>query len=146
MAQIWLFNGPNMNMLEHREEFYGQRPLVELEDNLRALALKLGHELETWQGHNEAEAISQVHSLVGQVDGVVANFAAWTHTSVALRDAFALLKAPFVEVHITNIMAREPFRHTSLFSDKALATISGCGLKGYEYALETLLKHLDTKE
>jgi len=139
MHKILLINGPNMNLLGLREpSLYGTESLEALEIHITQLGQKLGIQLQVFQSNAEVELIETVQQAYqNQIDFIIVNPAAFTHTSIALRDAFAAMSIPFIEVHISNIYAREPFRHHSYFSDLALAVISGCGIKGYEYALRT---------
>ncbi len=143
MAEVLVLNGPNLNLLGRREpHIYGATTLLELEQSLVAKAPN-GMSLTFFQTNHEGEMIERIQQLLDQpVSGIVINPAAWTHTSVAIRDALAATRIPFVEIHISNVHTREPFRHTSYFSDLALAVIAGCGLQGYEFALTTLHQHL----
>jgi 3-dehydroquinate dehydratase-2 len=143
MSKILVLNGPNLNLLGRREpEVYGATTLQDLENGLIAKA-PAGMSLEFYQSNHEGEIIDRIHQLMDQpVDGIVINPGAWTHTSVAIRDALSAVNVPFVEVHISNVHAREAFRHHSYFSDIALAVIAGCGIQGYRFALETLNRHL----
>lgn len=143
MAEVLVLNGPNLNLLGRREpHIYGATTLLELEQSLVAKAPD-DMSLTFFQTNHEGEMIERIQQLLDQpVSGIVINPAAWTHTSVAIRDALAATRIPFVEIHISNVHTREPFRHTSYFSDLALAVIAGCGLQGYEFALTTLHQHL----
>lgn len=143
MANIAVLNGPNLNLLGQREpSIYGAETLQTLEDSLRASA-PAGVSIRTFQTNHEGAMLEHIHQLFSdRVDGVIINPAAWTHTSVAIRDALAALACPFVEVHISNVHRREAFRHHSYFSDLAIAVIAGCGFNGYHFALTTLLSHL----
>lgn len=137
MALILVVNGPNLNLLGAREpEHYGTETLPDLEKRLQQLAQPLGHQLEFIQHNHEGILIDLIHEAgKHQVDFIIMNPAAYTHTSVALRDALAGVNIPFIEVHLSNIHRREPFRQHSYFSDLALGVISGLGLDGYEMAL-----------
>ncbi len=141
--QILLLNGPNLNMLGKREpEVYGYQTLGNIEDKLRALANDVELSLVCFQSNNESELISKIHESMESVSGIIFNPAAFTHTSIALRDALLTVQIPFIEVHLSNVHQREPFRHHSYFSDIAIGTIVGLGASGYEYALHALNTHL----
>ena len=144
MAHILLLNGPNLNLLGLREPgLYGQVTLEQIHERLTQLAAESGHRLTAFQSNSEAELISRIHQApTGHVAFIVFNPAGFTHTSVALRDALLAVRIPFVEVHLTNVHAREPFRHHSYFSDVALGTITGLGAFGYELALRAAAHHL----
>ena len=143
MSKVLVLNGPNLNLLGQREpEVYGATTLQDLENRLTSGA-PTGMNLEFYQSNHEGEMIDRIHQLMDQpVDGIVINPGAWTHTSVAIRDALSSVTAPLVEVHISNVHAREAFRHHSYVSDIALAVIVGCGIQGYTFALETLNQHI----
>lgn len=137
MKKILLLNGPNLNMLGKREpEIYGSQTLSDIEQNLQQLAQQKDAELDYFQSNSEEMLINRIHQAFQNIDFIIFNPAAFTHTSVALRDAILAVDIPFVEVHISNIHSREAFRHHSYFSDIARAVICGCGVKGYEYALD----------
>lgn len=144
MAKILVLHGPNLNLLGVREpEVYGRTTLGEIDARLMARAAAAGHALESFQSNAEHELVGRVQSAMG--DGtrfLLVNPAAFTHTSVALRDALAATALPFVEVHLSNPHAREPFRRTSYFSDLASAVICGCGADSYQYALDHALTRL----
>ena len=144
MATLLVLNGPNLNLLGTREPgIYGSDTLADIEARLRSQAEAAGHRLAFFQSNAEHALIEQIHRA--RADGVafiVINPAAFTHTSVALRDALLAVKIPFVEVHLSNIHAREPFRRQSYFSDIALGTITGLGAVGYELALRAAAHHL----
>lgn len=137
MATILILHGPNLNLLGAREPgLYGEINLTNLDSGLQALAKELGHHLISLQSNAEHVLIDRIHQC--QEDGtqfIIFNPAAFTHTSIALRDAMLAINKPFLEVHITNVHRREPFRHHSYFSDIAIGTISGLGTQGYELAL-----------
>jgi 3-dehydroquinate dehydratase-2 len=143
MSKVLVLNGPNLNLLGRREpNVYGATTLQDLENELTANA-PTGMRLAFYQSNHEGEMIDRIHQLMDEpVDGIVINPGAWTHTSVAIRDALSAVTAPFIEVHISNVHAREAFRHHSYFSDIALAVIVGCGMQGYTFALETLNQYL----
>jgi 3-dehydroquinate dehydratase II len=144
MATILLLNGPNLNRLGTREpERYGKTSLNDIVQRLDELCRHTSSTLEHLQTNAEHEMIERIHAAAESgVNGIVINPAAWTHTSVALRDALLSTTIPFVEIHITNIHAREAFRQHSYFSDIAVGTIVGVGVFGYELALFALLNHL----
>ncbi|MCX7184564.1 MAG: type II 3-dehydroquinate dehydratase [Nitrosospira sp.] len=139
--KILVLHGPNLNMLGTREpEVYGRVTLGEINRSLDKIAEDAGIILESFQSNSEADLISRIQQTIGdETDFIIINPAAYTHTSVALRDALAAVKLPFIEVHLSNIFARETFRRESYFSDLALGVISGLGPKGYELALEYAL-------
>jgi 3-dehydroquinate dehydratase-2 len=137
MAKILLINGPNLNLLGTREpELYGATTLADIEQRLAALAAELGHEFVALQSNAEAELVDAVQAAAGNTDFVLINPGAFTHTSVALRDALLGVAIPFIEIHISNIHAREEFRRQSYFSDVAAGIIAGLGPQGYELALQ----------
>lgn len=136
MALILLLNGPNLNLLGSREPgVYGRITLPEIESTLATLAQSLGHQLDSFQSNSEADLVNRVQAASGRADFMVINPGALTHTSVALRDATLAVGIPFIEVHISNVQAREDFRRHSYFSDIAVGTITGLGPLGYELAL-----------
>ena len=140
---ILVVNGPNLNLLGTREPgHYGSETLQEIESRLAARAEKAGARLVAYQSNSEAELVERIQQAGrDQVDFIIINPAAYTHTSVALRDALAAVGIPFVEVHLSNVFAREAFRHRSYFTDIAVGLISGLGAKGYELALEFALQY-----
>lgn len=136
MARILLLNGPNLGLLGQREpEVYGTRTLAEIEARLVQQAATLGHELDAFQSDAEHELIARIHAARGQIQFILLNPAAFTHTSIALRDALLAVDIPFIELHLSNVAAREPFRRHSYFSDVAVGTITGFGIASYELAL-----------
>lgn len=141
---ILVIHGPNLNLLGLREpHHYGQDTLESINQRLAAQANAADVGLECVQSNSEAELIGKVQSLaLKSVDFVIINPAAFTHTSVALRDAFSAVKVPFIEVHLSNVYARESFRHHSYFSDIAIGVISGLGAQGYLYALDYAISYL----
>ena len=144
MATILVLNGPNLNLLGTREpDVYGTTTLEQISQKLKAQAISEGHQLESYQSNGEHELIDRVHQA-GQegVDFIIINPAAYTHTSIALRDALLGVSIPFIEVHLSNIHRREPFRHHSYFSDVAEGVIAGLGPKGYELALASAIEQL----
>lgn len=140
MSRLLLLNGPNLNLLGTREPaIYGAATLADIERELTAKAAALGHQLACFQSNHEGALIDRVHAA--KADGtayLIANLGAYTHTSIALRDALLGVAIPFVEVHLSNVHAREPFRHHSHFSDIATGVIVGLGPIGYELALHAV--------
>ncbi|QLB13634.1 3-dehydroquinate dehydratase [Bisgaardia hudsonensis] len=135
--RVLLLNGPNLNMLGKREPaHYGNLSLIDIEKNLVTLASEKGIELVCFQANSEEKLIERIHQSFQQIDFIIINPAAYTHTSVALRDALLAVSIPFVEVHLSNIHKREAFRHHSYFSDIAEGVICGLGEKGYDFALD----------
>ena len=144
MAHLLLLNGPNLNLLGSREPgLYGAVTLEQITTRLSALAAESGHHLSAFQSNAEADLIRQIHEApASHVAFILFNPAAFTHTSVALRDALLGVKIPFIEIHLSNVHAREPFRHHSYFSDIAVGTITGLGAVGYELALRAAAQQL----
>lgn len=143
---ILVLHGPNLNLLGMREPaHYGTTTLADIDTLLVDRARAAGIELETVQSNSEAALIERVHAAWRKTDYIIINPAAFTHTSVALRDALAAVSIPFIEVHLSNVFAREAFRHHSYFSDLAVGVISGLGAQGYELALEHALAQLTIK-
>ncbi len=144
MASILVIHGPNLNLLGTREpQHYGAATLLEIDDQLAALASESGHSLRTVQSNAEHELINAIQTApAAGVDFIIINPAAFTHTSVAMRDAMAAVKIPFIEVHLSNVHAREQFRQHSYFSDLAVGVISGLGPIGYQLALQAALDKL----
>lgn len=144
-ARILVVHGPNLNLLGTREpEHYGRITLADINLTLARLADSVGVELEAFQSNHEGALIERIHAARDQgVRAIIINPAAYTHTSVALRDALAAVAIPFVEVHLSNVHAREPFRHHSYFSDLAIGVICGLGHEGYRLALEYLLNKIN---
>ena len=140
MKKILIIHGPNLNLLGHREPgHYGHESLAELNKRLKKQADAAGIELQTFQSNSEADLIHRIHqTLEHKIDYLIINPAAFTHTSIALRDALSATRIPFIEVHISNIYSREPFRQHSYFSDLALGVICGLGTDGYMFALQAL--------
>lgn len=145
MAQILAINGPNLNLLGTREpEIYGRQTLEDIRARLVRLAERSGHALDFFQSNAEHELIDRIHRAKAQgVAFILFNPAAFTHTSIALRDALLAVAIPFIEIHLSNVFAREPFRSHSYLSDIATGVISGLGSQGYELALQAALKHID---
>jgi 3-dehydroquinate dehydratase-2 len=144
MAKLLVIHGPNLNLLGTREpEHYGTTSLADIDTSLRETAQRAGHSLSSIQSNAEHELVNAIHQA--QADGVawiIINPAAFTHTSVALRDALAAVKVPFIEVHLSNVHARESFRQQSYFSDLARGVISGLGPYGYTLALLSVIDSL----
>ncbi len=136
MAHILLINGPNLNLLGTREpDVYGNTTLAQIEQRLASQASALGHGFAALQSNAEAEQVERIQQAGGNSDFIILNPGAFTHTSVALRDALLAVNLPFIEIHISNVHAREAFRQHSYFSDIAVGTIVGLGTQGYELAL-----------
>jgi len=144
MARILLVNGPNLNLLGTREpEIYGSETLGDIESRAAAVARECGHELTAFQSNAEHGLIERVHQAGREsTDFLILNPGAFTHTSVALRDAIAAVRLPFLEVHLSNVHAREAFRRQSYFSDIAVGSIVGLGAYGYELAVRAVAKLL----
>ncbi|WP_435955538.1 type II 3-dehydroquinate dehydratase [Dryocola sp. BD626] len=140
---ILLLNGPNLNMLGTREpDKYGSQTLEQIVNTLENEAKTLNVSLSHLQSNAEYALIDRIHQAKDNVDFILINPAAFTHTSVALRDALLAVSIPFIEIHLSNVHAREPFRHHSYLSDKAVGVICGLGADGYSYALQTAVKRL----
>jgi 3-dehydroquinate dehydratase-2 len=146
MANILVLNGPNLNLLGTREpEKYGHDTLQNIEDRLASLASD--HDIAFFQSNVEGELINRIHQAqVDKVDFILINPAAFTHTSISLRDAMLAVNIPFIEIHLSNVYARESFRHHSYLSDIAVAVISGLGAQGYELALAAALSRVAETE
>jgi 3-dehydroquinate dehydratase-2 len=144
MATILVLNGPNLNLLGSREPgHYGTTGLDDIIRGLERIAAAEGHALTSFQSNAEHELVGRVQAAGREgVDFIIINPAAFTHTSVALRDALLAIGVPFIEVHLSNVHAREPFRHHSYFSDIAAGVIAGLGAQGYELALQAALRRL----
>lgn len=137
MSRLLLLNGPNLNLLGRREpDLYGEASLADIEGRCRALAAELGHQLDCFQSNAESDLIQRVQAAAGEgVGAIIINPAAYTHTSIALRDALAAVGIPFIEVHLSNVHGREAFRRRSYFSAIAAGVITGLGATGYELAV-----------
>ena len=146
MANVLVLNGPNLNLLGNREpEKYGHDTLQNIEDRLASLASD--HQIAFFQSNVEGELINRIHQAqVDKADFILINPAAFTHTSIALRDAMLAVNIPFIEIHLSNVYARESFRHHSYLSDIAVAVISGLGAQGYELALAAALSRIAETE
>lgn len=142
--RVEVIHGPNLNLLGEREpDVYGRTTLAEVDAGIRSEAAALGVEVDTFQSNHEGELIDRIHRTAPSAAGYVVNAGAYAHTSVALRDALTGVARPFVEVHLTNIEARESFRRRSLLAPVALATVSGFGGRSYTLALRGLVGHLE---
>ena len=138
-SKILIIHGPNMNMLGKREaDIYGKSTLGEINADLEKLGEKSGLLVETFQSNHEGAIVEKIQQAVKKHCGLIINPAAFTHTSIAIRDALLLLDIPIIEVHISNIYKREPFRHTSMISDVVTAIIAGFGAHGYAMALDAI--------
>ncbi len=146
--RVAVLNGPNLNLLGAREpELYGRASLAEIEAAVRERARALGVECSWTQTNHEGELVDAIQALTGppRVDGAVVNAAAFTHTSLAVRDALLAVRVPFVEVHLSNIFAREPERRRSLLADLAVGVVTGFGADSYRLGLEGLVGHLTSR-
>lgn len=145
MSHLLLLNGPNLNLLGTREPaVYGATTLAQIETGLAQEATALGHRLSCFQSNHEGALVDRVQQARGEVDFIVLNPGAFTHTSVALRDALLAVAIPFIEVHLSNVYRREAFRHHSYFTDIAVGAIVGLGPIGYSLALRAADQHLKT--
>ncbi|WP_421683661.1 type II 3-dehydroquinate dehydratase [Stutzerimonas urumqiensis] len=146
MASVLVLHGPNLNLLGTREPgVYGATTLADINQMLDRQAQQAGHRLSHFQSNAEHELIERIHAARSEgVDFILINPAAFTHTSVAIRDALLAVSIPFIEVHLSNVHKREPFRHHSYFSDVAVGVICGLGASGYRLALDAALEHLAT--
>lgn len=140
---VLVLHGPNLNLLGTREPgIYGSRTLAQIDAGLAKLAGELGVKLAAWQSNHEGELVDRIQAAAGDgTDFIIINAAAYTHTSVAIRDALAGVGIPFIEVHLSNIFKREPFRHHSYLSDTAVGLVSGLGADGYDAALRYAAGH-----
>jgi len=146
-VRIAALHGPNLNLLGQREpSVYGSHTLADVDAALAAEAASLGAEVECHQSNHEGELVDLVHQAAGRVDGFVVNAGAYTHTSIALRDALAAVARPYVEVHISNVFARERFRHRSYLAGNAVGVISGFGVNSYRLGLRALVEHLRARQ
>ncbi|MEZ5565721.1 MAG: type II 3-dehydroquinate dehydratase [Gammaproteobacteria bacterium] len=145
MATLLLLNGPNLNLLGQREpQVYGATTLADIESGLTASAAAAGHSLESFQTNSEAALVDRIQQAAGRVDFILLNPGALTHTSVALRDALLAVAIPFIEIHLSNVQAREEFRRHSYVSDIAVGVITGLGALGYQLAFQAACARLDT--
>ena len=144
MTSVLVMNGPNLNLLGTRQpEVYGHTTLTMIETSCRSHAETLGIGLEFMQSNHEGVLIDEIHAARGVHDGLIINAGALTHTSVAIRDAISSVELPTVELHLSNIHAREPFRHVSHIAPVAVGQICGFGARGYTLALDALVSHLE---
>ena len=135
--KILVIHGPNLNMLGQREpDIYGRQSLEEIDTELKKRGVDLGLEVETFQSNHEGAIVDKIQQAMGSCQGIIINPAAYTHTSVAIRDALGMLDVPVIEIHLSNIHKREPFRHRSMIADIVVARIAGFGAHGYLLALE----------
>ena len=140
---LLLINGPNLNLVGKREpSIYGSQTLEDIQEDLLTLASELDAKLQFFQSNSESEMIDCIQNSVGSIDGILINAGAYTHTSIALRDALLGVAIPYVEVHLSNIYSREEFRHKSFLSDKALGLVCGFGANSYQLALEGIVSYL----
>lgn len=145
--KVLLLNGPNLNMLGKREpEIYGDRSLQDIVGDLTSYANTLNIDLTHLQSNAEHELIDKIHQAMGNIDFIIINPGAFTHTSVALRDALLSVSIPFIEVHLSNVHSREPFRQHSYLSDIAQGVICGLGEQGYEFALQSASNKLNAAQ
>ena len=144
---IAVLNGPNLNLLGEREpELYGRATLAEIETRTRERAQALGVELSWTQSNHEGELVDAIQALKGRADGAIINAAAFTHTSLAVRDALVAVRVPFVEVHLSNIFGREPERRRSVLADVAVGVVTGFGAESYRLGLEGLVSYLASRD
>ncbi len=144
--RILVLHGPNLNLLGKREpEFYGHQTLADIDASLHATAKQLGVEVECFQSNHEGELIDRIQAGMGQAAGILINPGGLTHTSIALRDALVATRLPIVEVHLSNVFARESFRQHSYVSPIAVGVISGLGAQGYRFGLEALVSKISSE-
>jgi len=140
---LLLINGPNLNLVGKREpSIYGSQTLEDIQEELLNLARELDSKLKFFQSNSEGEMIDCIQKSVGSIDGILINAGAYTHTSIALRDALLGVSIPYVEVHLSNIYSREEFRHKSFLSDKAVGLVCGFGPMSYQLALKGIASYL----
>jgi 3-dehydroquinate dehydratase-2 len=145
-VHVAVLNGPNLNLLGEREpEVYGRVTLAEIESRTREKARALGVECSWTQTNHEGELVDAIQALRGRADGAVINAAAFTHTSLAVRDALLAVRIPFVEVHLSNVFAREPERRRSMLADLAIGVVCGFGAESYRLGLEGLVGYLASR-
>ncbi|MDF2529850.1 MAG: aroQ [Gammaproteobacteria bacterium] len=147
MMNLLVIHGPNLNLLGTREpEIYGSETLEQINERLAHLAKQNGLELQTMQSNAEHEIVNAIQIAKGRIDFIVINPGAFTHTSIAIRDAFLAVKLPFIEVHLSNTYAREAFRQQSYLADIAIGKITGLGPQGYEFAIEAAIHYYKTQQ
>ena len=140
---LLIVNGPNLNLVGKREpSIYGAQTLEDIQEELLTLAGELDVKLKFFQSNSEGEMIDCIQKSVGSIDGILINAGAYTHTSIALRDALLGVAIPYVEIHLSNIYSREDFRHKSFLSDKALGLVCGFGPISYQLALQGIISYL----
>ncbi len=145
--RLLLLNGPNLNLLGGREpDIYGSESLQMIESSLLKKAQQEDCSLECFQSNSEGELVNKIHQNIGKIDAILINAGAYTHTSIALRDAFLSSQIPYVELHLSNTFSREDFRHKSLLADKAIGVVCGFGAMSYHLALEGALDYLRKKK
>ena len=143
MIKLLLINGPNLNLLGQREpSLYGVQTLETIESQLYKKAEKVGIKLETFQSNSEGSLVDQIQKAMGEIDAIMINAGAYTHTSIAIRDALLGVGIVYVEIHLSNTFSREQFRHHSFLSDRAVGVVSGFGIMSYHLALRGLVAHL----
>ena len=145
MAKILALHGPNLNLLGHREpNIYGSDTLNDINTCCETICTEAGHEFSSLQSNTEADLINRLHEArVDGTDFMLVNFGGFTHTSIAIRDAILAAEIPFIEVHLSNLYAREEYRHHSYFADIAVGSIVGLGAQGYELAVHAAIKKLE---
>jgi len=145
--RVAVINGPNLNMLGVREPgIYGSETLAQIQDNLTNVAAELDATLDFFQSNSEGDLVTAVQKLRGAADGALVNAGAYSHSSIALRDAFAAVSVPFVEVHLSNVHAREPERHNLVLAGSAIGVVCGLGGYGYEAGLRGLVRNLRARK
>lgn len=143
LPRVLVIHGPNLNMLGLREpEVYGRTHLVEIDERLVSLGRQWNLEVSTFQSNHEGAIVDKIQACLGKIDGLIINPAAYTHTSIAIRDAIVVLAVPIIEVHLSNIHKREAFRHKSLMAEVVTGQIVGLGVAGYYLALQALAEKL----
>ena len=142
--KVLVIHGPNLNMLGKREPgLYGHMTLAEIMESLKQKGTSLGFDVDVFQSNHEGELITRIQDAAGNYDGVIINPAAYTHTSIGIRDAVLLLDVPVIEIHLSNIYKREPFRHKSMIADAATAQLAGFGPAGYIMAVEAIARMIN---
>ena len=141
---LLLINGPNLNLVGQREpSLYGSQSLIDIEKELLKMANELEVKINFFQSNSESEMIDCIHNCVNSIDGILINAGAYTHTSIALRDALLAVKIPYVELHLSNIYSREEFRHKSFLADRAVGVVCGFGPISYQLALQGMVAHIN---